>query len=89
MLLSIQVIATETDSVEKYSANQTIVVNITNINDHEPVFNESQYTFTVSEGASVGFVLGQIMVSGSLMVLVIMMPLVTLSYLWAIFSFEI
>lgn len=55
--------------MEKYSANQTIVVNVTNINDHDPVFNESQYTFTVNEGASVGFVLGQIMVSGSLMVL--------------------
>ncbi|CAB4037415.1 protocadherin Fat 1 isoform X1, partial [Paramuricea clavata] len=54
------VIATETDSIEKYSANQTVIVNITNINDNDPMFNESQYNFTVNEGDSVGTVLGQI-----------------------------
>lgn len=55
-------IATETDSDEKYSVNQTIIVNITNINDNDPVFNESQYNFTVAEGAAVGAVLGTISV---------------------------
>ncbi len=48
--------------MEKFSANQTIVVNITNINDNDPVFNASLYNFTVNEGASLGTVLGQITV---------------------------
>jgi hypothetical protein len=58
----LQVIATETDSIEKYSVNKTVIVNITNINDNDPMFNKSQYNFTVNEGDSVGTVLGQIMV---------------------------
>ena len=48
--------------MEKFSANQTIVVNITNVNDNDPTFNESQYNFTVNEGASPGTTLGQITV---------------------------
>ncbi|XP_028404999.1 cadherin-23-like isoform X3 [Dendronephthya gigantea] len=54
------VIASETDSVEKFSANQTIIVNITNINDYDPKFNESQYNLTVAEGAKIGAELGRI-----------------------------
>ena len=60
--LHFQVIATETDSVEKFSANQTIVVNITNINDNDPIFNESLYSFSVNETALPGTPLGQITV---------------------------
>ena len=60
--LHFQVIATETDSVEKFSANQTIVVNITNINDNDPIFNETLYSFSVNETALLGTPLGQITV---------------------------
>ncbi|XP_046839069.1 protocadherin Fat 4-like [Xenia sp. Carnegie-2017] len=60
---TILVIATETDSVEKYSSNQTVFVIITNINDNNPVFNQSQYNLSVNEGDVVGTNIGQIMAS--------------------------
>ncbi|XP_059173755.1 protocadherin Fat 4-like isoform X2 [Physella acuta] len=56
---NVMVIATD-DYGKGFSANASIVVNITDVNDEKPVFKKSSYIFSVPEDAQIGYTVGKL-----------------------------
>ena len=54
--------ANESETSEKLSGFAIVEVDLININDNEPKFNQSSYNFTYDEEIPVGFVIGTVMV---------------------------
>ena len=54
--------ANETETNEKLSGFSVIEVELVNINDNEPMFNQSSYNFTFNEEIPDGFVIGTVTV---------------------------
>ena len=55
-----QVIANETSSTMASKPNVTVTVVIQDVNEFNPVFNQTHYTANVSEGSSVGTLVGKV-----------------------------
>lgn len=54
-----QVYAEESNTKEKFkSSNATITIQLTDVNDNNPVFNQSAYSFPVTDNS---IVIGQVM----------------------------
>lgn len=54
-----QVYAEESNTKEKFkSSNSTITIQLTDVNDNNPVFNQSAYSFLVTDDSTV---IGQVM----------------------------
>ena len=47
--MSRQVTAQETSTAERYESNATVVINITDVNDHNPKCSKDVYKVTVDE----------------------------------------
>lgn len=50
----IQIIAEETETIEKLSSTATLTVSITDANDNRPIFDQESYSISVSETAHAG-----------------------------------
>ncbi|XP_076454243.1 cadherin-23-like isoform X3 [Babylonia areolata] len=59
--LVFQVVAREIDTAEKRSSTATVTLNVLDMNDNDPRFEESKYLFPVQENASVGQSIGAIL----------------------------
>ncbi|XP_025089926.1 protocadherin Fat 4-like [Pomacea canaliculata] len=58
---TVQVYAQEDKSVEKFrSNNSTLVINVTDVNDNNPVFVNTTYSFSVPQTAAKGQEIGQV-----------------------------
>ena len=60
--LCFKVFANESESEERLSGFAIVEVDLININDNEPKFNQSSYNFTYDEEIHEGFVIGTVMV---------------------------
>lgn len=58
---SFKVFANESESEERLSGFAIVEVDLININDNEPKFNQSSYNFTYDEEIHEGFVIGTVM----------------------------
>ena len=47
-----QVVAKETQTLEKRETNTTVVISVTDVNDNAPLFTQSVYEFSVAESPS-------------------------------------
>lgn len=56
----IQIVAEETDTPQKLSSTATLTVTVTDANDNRPAFEHESYSFTVSETAPSGQLIGTI-----------------------------
>ena len=63
VILFSKVFANESETIEKLSGFAIVEVDLININDNEPKFNQSSYNFTYDEEIPVGFVIGTVKVS--------------------------
>lgn len=54
--------ATESETAEKYSGNASVTVELQNVNDNQPKFVSTAYTFTVMENVTESDVLGYVKV---------------------------
>ena len=52
----------ELNTVEQYTSNATVNVEVQNLNDNEPIFDKSSYVFEVVENIAVGKVIGYVKV---------------------------
>lgn len=53
MFFQFQVVARELDTTDKRSNTATVTIDIEDMNDNPPVFNQSVYTVTVDENSSI------------------------------------
>lgn len=60
--LCFKVFANESESEERLSGFAIVEVDLININDNEPKFNQSSYNFTYDEEIHEGFVIGIVVV---------------------------
>lgn len=58
--ISLQIVAAETETPQKLSSTATLTVTVTDANDNRPVFEHESYSFTVSETAVGGQLIGAI-----------------------------
>lgn len=55
-----QIIAEETETLQKLSSTATLTVTVTDANDNRPIFEHESYSFSVSETASANHLIGTI-----------------------------
>ncbi|XP_060065173.1 protocadherin beta-15-like [Ylistrum balloti] len=58
--LEFLVVATDSNTVTKYSATATVLVTVRDINDNAPSFSKEMYSFTVQENQAPGTVIGRL-----------------------------
>uniref|UniRef100_A0A1I8H1P8 Cadherin domain-containing protein n=1 Tax=Macrostomum lignano TaxID=282301 RepID=A0A1I8H1P8_9PLAT len=59
-LCTLQIVATETRTTQRFSSTATVQLQILDVNDNRPVFNQSGYAFTIPENSPINTFVGRV-----------------------------
>uniref|UniRef100_A0A1I8HHU0 Cadherin domain-containing protein n=1 Tax=Macrostomum lignano TaxID=282301 RepID=A0A1I8HHU0_9PLAT len=58
--VTFQIVATETRTTQRFSSTATVQLQILDVNDNRPVFNQSGYAFTIPENSPINTFVGRV-----------------------------